>query len=870
MAEYFDFGEAAMPDVLQDHTENHEVPTIVATGRNLCPAHGTDSTDGCICQGFMDEFDVAEPIHEEFSKTEWNPDFSNWIPRYSKPEHACEYCRSRHLECFITYEGQAGCSPCNALFRPCSFNQPDDNKQKNRHLLDTLDVVSEDTAHLFGGLTSKKPMRSLGHTGPIEHDDDEERPRKGSVRFPRSAVKILKDWMDEHIDHQYPTEEDKEELKNKTGLTASQISNWMANTRRRQKARPKRSASPSIRPSTEAINIPAGRTWESLNPFERWKHSPPENEPAPLTAIAKAVENFDPPEPPSLSSSLGCRNKKDSNGSSGSFSIFRAPSTASLETGFTNASSGSAHSYGSAWSYGSRNSLTSFNSLNSNGKKERRRRRRVPPRTPKMESESSSPRLFQCTFCTDKFKSKYDWSRHEKTLHLSLEKWICAPLGDVITRSSSGQRECVYCDVLDPSPEHLETHNHAACEEKGLESRTFYRKDHLRQHLRLMHNCKMTAGMESWKSEATFIKSRCGFCGAEFTKWQDRVDHLAKEFRNGKQMKDWKGCRGLDAHVAAQVTNSMPPYLIGNESKSPFPFSASNKASMAHTLYLTQPDLEFAIPGLPTTAASGTNSFTAQDWSNHNTLQASGYSSEGCVPSIVPHASTTSPGTTWTSQLATPPQPSPHSSNPYTTCWEILTLRLGRYARQQAELLGPANVTDDMLQQHARRILYDDDDSWNQTAADNPEWLHLFKKAHGITQAGPRFDKLDALEELGVMGDLAVFEDLTKKGWDGLMGECIPEMECSGKGGLCVGENGEVEVDLAAQVGGGVQDCYRFAQLGHVPEPLGLPEAGGGLSGQHMEVVEGHVDGAQVMRWDEAELGMGLDLSVNMGMGIGA
>jgi hypothetical protein len=114
--------------------------------------------------------------------------------------------------------------------------------------------------------------QSLGHTGPIDDDDQgEERPKKGAAaaRFPRPAVKILKDWMLQHVDHPYPTEEDKELLKQQTGLATMQISNWMANTRRRQKARPKRSASPSIRPSTEAINIPAGRTWESLSTYTK-------------------------------------------------------------------------------------------------------------------------------------------------------------------------------------------------------------------------------------------------------------------------------------------------------------------------------------------------------------------------------------------------------------------------------------------------------------------------------------------------------------------------------------------------------------------------------------------------------------------------
>lgn len=141
---------------------------------------------------------------------------------------------------------------------------------KHRTTLDTLDSVAENDPRHFGGLTSRRPMRSLGHMGPIEDDHEgEQTSKKGTAasRFPRTATKILKDWLIAHIDHPYPTEEEKEALKQQTGLNVGQISNWMANTRRRQKARPKRDSSPSIRPSTEAINIPAGRTWESLSTY---------------------------------------------------------------------------------------------------------------------------------------------------------------------------------------------------------------------------------------------------------------------------------------------------------------------------------------------------------------------------------------------------------------------------------------------------------------------------------------------------------------------------------------------------------------------------------------------------------------------------
>jgi hypothetical protein len=71
-------------------------------------------------------------------------------------------------------------------------------------------------------------------------------------------------------------------------------------------------------------------------------------------------------------------------------------------------------------------------------------------------------------------------------------------------------------------------------------------------------------------------------------------------------------------------------------------------------------------------------------------------------------------------------------NNPNATCWEILTLQLGRFAREYIGKHGAGTLTDEMLQTQSRRILYNDDDPWNQTSADNPEWLNLFKKAHGI------------------------------------------------------------------------------------------------------------------------------------------
>lgn len=60
---------------------------------------------------------------------------------------------------------------------------------------------------------------------------------------------------------------------------------------------------------------------------------------------------------------------------------------------------------------------------------------------------------------------------------------------------------------------------------------------------------------------------------------------------------------------------------------------------------------------------------------------------------------------------------------------------LGEYMdSQRAQGIEP---TDDDLQRQARIVIYEFDDGWNQTAADNIEWLNAFKARHTKTPAVP-------------------------------------------------------------------------------------------------------------------------------------
>lgn len=57
--------------------------------------------------------------------------------------------------------------------------------------------------------------------------------RKRRGNLPKIVTAILKQWLIDHCRNPYPTEVEKTCLKEKTGLTLNQISNWFINARRR-------------------------------------------------------------------------------------------------------------------------------------------------------------------------------------------------------------------------------------------------------------------------------------------------------------------------------------------------------------------------------------------------------------------------------------------------------------------------------------------------------------------------------------------------------------------------------------------------------------------------------------------------------------
>ncbi|KAK8724027.1 hypothetical protein OTU49_011403 [Cherax quadricarinatus] len=69
--------------------------------------------------------------------------------------------------------------------------------------------------------------------GTEEDDDGSKKNQKKRGIFPKVATNILRAWLFQHLTHPYPSEDQKKQLAQDTGLTILQVNNWFINARRR-------------------------------------------------------------------------------------------------------------------------------------------------------------------------------------------------------------------------------------------------------------------------------------------------------------------------------------------------------------------------------------------------------------------------------------------------------------------------------------------------------------------------------------------------------------------------------------------------------------------------------------------------------------
>ncbi|XP_076315725.1 homeobox protein Meis1-like isoform X1 [Tachypleus tridentatus] len=76
-------------------------------------------------------------------------------------------------------------------------------------------------------------MGSGDGTGEEEDDEREKKRQKKRGIFPKVATNIMRAWLFQHLSHPYPSEDQKKQLAQDTGLTILQVNNWFINARRR-------------------------------------------------------------------------------------------------------------------------------------------------------------------------------------------------------------------------------------------------------------------------------------------------------------------------------------------------------------------------------------------------------------------------------------------------------------------------------------------------------------------------------------------------------------------------------------------------------------------------------------------------------------
>jgi hypothetical protein len=395
----------------------------------------------------------------------------------------CASCRHHKLQCIIIRTGEANqnpvhsCASCVALFKECSFT-PGEKRQRS-----TFETPHTTSGHLHGvaeeetsnsdfiQYSSGLSKRACQNT--FDLDPNQSPPSRTSsrqtclddmdnnlkhLRPQKIGRKLLKRWFCAHRDNPYPTEPEKVQLEIETGLSRRQISDWFSNSRRRQQ----RQNSDS---STERFYIgEASQDFSNSNPMQRWRNSPPEHD-----SIPPGLLSTIPPIEALHDYSVDNEIFQD-----GSFDMgMYVTSVSSVNSAKSYRSSSSTSS---AWS-----ELSHVSARKRKGK-----RRDIPTSTKSRGNFNHDP--YQCTFCEKPFKKKYDWQRHEKSVHLLLEKWICVPeKTGTIGQEGTSQHSCAFCGEIIPSEQHMIDHDVSDCINRPEPERTFLRKDHFRQHLRKFH-----------------------------------------------------------------------------------------------------------------------------------------------------------------------------------------------------------------------------------------------------------------------------------------------------------------------------------------------------------------------------------------------
>jgi hypothetical protein len=394
---------------------------------------------------------------------------------------------------------------------------------------DFLDVQLLDNQPVNGSFAASesKPepsRRKNSRKRGVSNDHQELPSKRRQVTTPRNrilpAAQVI--LRESYENNPYPEDETIRNLSERTNLTEKTIKTWFSNTRARRSPKadnpatsgtqsPATSSQPTaVSPLTES-NISSFfflQKQESATPLARYVAAPLEEDPVALAVLAAHAKSF-PWE-------TSCNNPNYKIRHGGSSIASSAETWASVASNVSRAS-----------------------------RRGVRRHAKALP-TQYILPPKDQERSFYCTFCGAEFSSRYQWSRHEETIHVPRSLWICP-----FSQHGETHQECPCCFSPSPSPDHLTTHDEKNCLKMPLEDRTFTRLDHLMQHMEQYHMRTHIITLERrkelgkrWLREAEPLPDysmalKCGFCGYRSNTWKDRVQHVGNHLQQGADLSQW-------------------------------------------------------------------------------------------------------------------------------------------------------------------------------------------------------------------------------------------------------------------------------------------------------------------------------------------
>lgn len=115
------------------------------------------------------------------------------------------------------------------------YSQADDSRPRSR----STPVSSASNAQDGNSEAGETLDNSVGsgectdgeEENPVENRSTKRQQKRGI--FPKGATNVMRAWLFQHLSHPYPTEDQKKQLAQETGLTILQVNNWFINARRR-------------------------------------------------------------------------------------------------------------------------------------------------------------------------------------------------------------------------------------------------------------------------------------------------------------------------------------------------------------------------------------------------------------------------------------------------------------------------------------------------------------------------------------------------------------------------------------------------------------------------------------------------------------